>query len=151
MKHFAVVFVCPAFIRNRKIASNLYAYAYNMLHIIWILRRQSWHDSFRNFTIISMNACQKIGDSYTCHAWGRSFHALPLLVPSYETLPSCFPSWTCSGVRNSISLRASSPGRSFCGAGEGTESLQLCLWNLNSSNSAVSPLRLSCQISANQR
>ena len=46
-----------------------------------------------------------------------------------------------------FSLRASSPGRSG-----GEESLQLRLWNLNStSNSPMAPRRLSCQISANQR
>ena len=40
------------------------------------------------------------------------------------------------------SLRASSPGRSG-----GGESLQLRLWNLNStSNSPVAPRRMSCQI-----
>ena len=46
-----------------------------------------------------------------------------------------------------ISLRASSLWRRG-----GKESLQLRLWNLNStSNSPVAPRRLSCQISANQR
>ena len=45
------------------------------------------------------------------------------------------------------SLPASSPGRSG-----GGESLQLRLWNLNStSNSPVAPRRLSCYISANKR
>ena len=60
---------------------------------------------------------------------------------------------------STASLRASSPGRSGGGVGKGRRACNSstrhterdCLRNLNStSNSPVAPLRLSCQISANQ-
>ena len=59
----------------------------------------------------------------------------------------------CCELQRIISLQASSPRRFGRGrGGKRKESLQLHLWNLNStSNSPVAPRRLSCRISANQR
>ena len=73
-------------------------------------------------------------------------------IPTFLNPQLFLPRYGFRSHVSGISLRASSPRRSGGGAGKWKESLQLRLWNLNStSNSPVAPRRLSCQISANQR
>ena len=83
------------------------------------------------------------------------FHCFKLIIIHYQC-PKTKENKIKAKLNHNISMADIASEQALRGAlaagGKRKESLQLCLWNLNSpSNSPAAPHRPSCQISANQR
>ena len=121
-------------------------------------RIQSQKNNFANSTNwMKMNKINEVFNSANSRFFGDAYGLLSSRkFASMGTWRNDLLSIDGCGIKDYwgvINLRASSPGQGVWERGEKRkESLQLHLWNLNStSNSPVDPRRLSRQISPNQR